>query len=58
MAAHWVRPRCIERLNDAHTVNTGEWVRVDGGFVWLVGGVVLVVDGVVRLDGVVRVCDV
>lgn len=33
----------------------GEWVRVAAGWVALINSAVLIVDGVLRLDGVVKV---
>lgn len=40
---------------ERYCINEGEWVTVEAGFVLVVTGAVLVVDGVLRLDGAVRV---
>lgn len=56
MDAVWQRPRSIERLDFVAVVEPGRWVFVDAGYVWLVPGAVVVLDGVLRLDGVLKVC--
>lgn len=48
-------PRAVDRLGAVARVPAGRWAHVAAGYVWLVLGDVLVVDGVLRLDGVVMV---
>jgi hypothetical protein len=55
MAEGWYRPRSVEAIGVVDRVAAGRWAWIAGGFVWLVGGRLVVLDGVLRLDGVVKV---
>ncbi len=55
MAAILYRPRAVEALDAVDKVDAGRWAWIASGYVWLIGGRVLVLDGVLRLDGVAKV---
>jgi hypothetical protein len=55
MGVIWYRPGAVEKIGAVDKVEAGRWARITAGYVWLVGGRVLVLDGVLRLDGVVKV---
>lgn len=55
MAINWYRPGAVEAIGAVDKVTAGRWAWITAGYVWLVGGRVLVLDGVLRLDGVVKV---
>ncbi len=55
MVGNWYRPRAVGAIGAVDKVAAGRWAWIAAGYVWLVGGRVLVVDGVLRLDGVVKV---
>ena len=48
-------PRAVDRLDAVAVVGEGRWCNIAGGYCWMVIGPVVVLDGVLRLDGVVKI---
>ena len=55
MVGGWYRPRAVEAIGAVDKVDAGRWAWIAAGYLWLIGGRVLAIDGVLRLDGVVKV---